>query len=152
MYWHFDTRVKRSKVNVMRLSWNSTTPTPTRTSSRESSPTRPTRSISWSYWCCKLNDTPTFSRRFSRRCRRGCRCRRRGMPALSSALPSWVCSSIWLLYVFTPLNKLYMAAIVDCWAVFGYNFCHVKRDVNIKHFVFAIIGSGAETVGFSGRL
>jgi len=33
--------------------------------------------------CGKLNDTPTFSRRSSRGCRRGCqcRCRRRGMPA-----------------------------------------------------------------------
>jgi len=31
------------------LSWNSTTPTPTRTSSRGSSLTRPTRAISWSY-------------------------------------------------------------------------------------------------------
>jgi len=38
---------------------------------------RPTRAISRSYSCGKLNDTPTFSRRFSR----GCRCRCRGMRA-----------------------------------------------------------------------
>jgi len=72
---------------TIRISWNSTTPipTPTRTSSRGFSPTRPTRAISWSYSCGKLNDTPTFSRRSSRGYRRGCRCRcpcrRRGMPA-----------------------------------------------------------------------
>ena len=41
---------------------------------------RPTRAISWSYSCGKLNDTPTFSRGCRRRCR--CRCRRRGMRAL----------------------------------------------------------------------
>jgi len=62
---------------------NSTTPTPTltRTSSRGSSPTRPTRAISRSSRV-KLNDTPTFSRRSSPGCRRECRCR--GMPALYS--------------------------------------------------------------------
>ena len=54
------------------------TATPTRASSRGSSPTRPTRAISWSYSCGKLNDTPTFSRRSSR----GCRCRCRGMRAI----------------------------------------------------------------------
>jgi len=43
---------------------------------------RPTRAISWSYSCGKLNDTPTFSQRSSRGCRLGCRCRRRGMWAL----------------------------------------------------------------------
>jgi len=68
-------------LTVLRLySWNSTTPTPTRTSSRGSSPTRRTRAISCSS-CGKLNDTPTFSRRSSRGCRRGCRYRCRGMPA-----------------------------------------------------------------------
>jgi len=56
------------------LSSHSTTPTPT--SSRGTSPTRPTRAISLSYSCGKLNDTPTFSRRSSRGCRR------RGMRAL----------------------------------------------------------------------
>jgi len=62
------------------LSPHSTTPT----SSREgSSPTRPTRVISWSYSCGKLNDTPTFSQRSSR----GCRCRCRGMRALRAAVP-----------------------------------------------------------------
>ena len=45
---------------------------------RGSSPTRPTRAISRSYSCGKLNDTPTFSRRSLRRCRRRCR----GMRAL----------------------------------------------------------------------
>jgi len=75
-----------------------TTPTPTQTSSRGSSPTRQTRAISWSYFCGKLNDTPTFSRRFSRGCRRGCRCRyrrpsrRRGMPALGR-VKRWRCIS-----------------------------------------------------------
>jgi len=48
------------------LSWNSTTPIPTRTTSRGSSPTRPTGVISWSYSYAKLNGTPTFSRRSSR--------------------------------------------------------------------------------------
>jgi len=75
------------------LSWHSTMPTrtPTRTSSGGSSPTRPTRAISWSYSCGKLNDTPIFSRRSSRGCRRGCpcRCRRRGMPAL--VYMAWIC-------------------------------------------------------------
>ena len=63
------------------------TSSPTRTSSRGSSPTRPTRAIEVIHDCGKLNDTPTFSRRSSRSCRRGCRCRcwRRGMLALPAA-------------------------------------------------------------------
>ena len=44
--------------------------------------TSDTRAISSSYSCGKLNDTPTFSRRSSRGCRR--RCRRRGMWALTN--------------------------------------------------------------------
>jgi len=83
------------------LSWNSTTPspTPTRTSSRGSSPTRPTRAIFWSYSYGKLNDTPTFSRRSSRECQRECRCRcrRRGIPAL-------YCTSSCLSYNFDCLS------------------------------------------------
>jgi len=63
-------------VGLVELSWHSTTPTSTRTSSRASSPARPTRAILWSHSYGKLNDTPTFLRR----CR--CRCRRRGMPFL----------------------------------------------------------------------
>ena len=61
-----------------------------RNDERGSSPTRPTRAISWSYSCGKMNNTPTFSRRSSRGCRRGCRCRcrcrRRGIRALRSLL------------------------------------------------------------------
>ena len=51
-------------AHMSRYSSHSTapTPTPTRTSSRGSSPTRPTRAISCSYSRGKLNDTPTFSR------------------------------------------------------------------------------------------
>jgi len=96
------------------LSWNSTTPTstptPTRTTSRGSSPTRPTRAISWSYSCGKLNNTPSFSLRSSRGCRCRCPYRRRAMPALlhcarvpfgdarCNAYAAGVCE---LLYAFT---------------------------------------------------
>jgi len=48
---------------------------------------RPTRAISWSYSCSKLNDTPTFTRQSSRGCRRGCWCRRRGMRSLRDHNP-----------------------------------------------------------------
>jgi len=60
-----------------------TTPTSIPASSRGSSPTRPTRAIFWNYFCGQLNDAPTFSRRSSRWCRQGCRCRwrHRGMRA-----------------------------------------------------------------------
>jgi len=60
------------------LSPHSTTPTPTRPTLPTS--LRPTRAVSRSYSCSKLNDTLT--RRSSRGCRRGCRCRHRGIRAL----------------------------------------------------------------------
>jgi len=61
---------------------HSTTPTPT--------PTHPTRLYILTtntrdflkFFCGKLNDT--FSRRSSRVCRRGCRCRRRGLRLISA--------------------------------------------------------------------
>ena len=103
------------RVWICYLSWHSTTPTPTPTSLRGSSPTRPTRAISWSYSCGKLNvcDTPTFSRRSSRECRQGCRCRylrrRRGMPALPTMrgyeVISGICHYVCVLCVSPRFNR-----------------------------------------------
>jgi len=94
---------RANRQNADELSWNSTTPTatPTRTSSRGSSPTRPTRAISLSYSFGKLNDTPTFSRRSSRGCRR------RGMPALLIEL----CDGVYSIYC--PVAYLYWRSAAD---------------------------------------
>jgi len=59
---------------------------------------RQIRAISWSYFCGKLNDTPTFSRRASRGCRQGCRCRCRrrevrAFNSLSHGISFWARSS-----------------------------------------------------------
>ena len=113
-------------VILAALSWNSTTPTPTRTSSRGSSPTRPTRAISWSYSYGKLNDTPTFSRRSSPGCRQGCRCRRHGMRALL------FCTSLQKPYTYCRTTFRRRGLFPNYFGIFCFHFCRIN-DIYVKY-------------------
>jgi len=115
---------QKSNVIIARLSRHSTTPTrpptPTPTSS-------PTSSRGSSLECRRVVYLATYRNNFRklrvRTCRRGssrgcpCRCRyrRRGIPALSSAVPVWVCTSI-RLFRFSSWREAAMNSTVQ-WAV-----------------------------------